>query len=268
MSKNKEEFSNIVHENYALLKEIKQLADHEKTMLGIEKSYFEVPHVDDALRIAQLQIKPSGPVIQLTKFERGKGLLPLPRELATVMSQSPVFCYTHLLPTSAGMKNNGEFMRKIFTPPEDNLLCLGLTQMQGHLHPMYNLIHQYMLPTKHPEQLKCRVSNATYGHYGPNNPIYVYQRTGVVPPSPVICDPDVGPGTDAPNHFAVKLRQVPDWLHALQHENDPKFVPKREKVKPSPKKVKQIIKSRSVVSLNNGLMIGTSKTPTAIILPT
>uniref|UniRef100_F6RZS3 Myb-like domain-containing protein n=2 Tax=Ciona intestinalis TaxID=7719 RepID=F6RZS3_CIOIN len=260
LSKNKPEFHKITSEALAMLKEIKQLGKHQKAELRIEASCFDVEHLNDALDITQLKLSSSEPVVNLTKFERNRRMFPLSRQIATVMSQSPVFCYTHLLPACGGLKVNPDTVRKTYSFSVDILLCLGLAQMEGHLRPMYELIHQYMLPTMSPDQIKFRVKNAMNCHYGQNNPIYIYHRTKVIPQPPIISDPDVGPSTGIPNHLGLKSAPIPDWLHMLQLEDSNHSTSTLDNSNQEPQ-------DKYAVLINNPGDPSTSKPPTAIILP-
>nr|CAB3250323.1 GON-4-like protein [Phallusia mammillata] len=216
LCRNAESFSSIVHDTHALLKELQQLGEYNRKAMNIYKSSFDVCGLNEALNIAKQEIDKSEPVTRLTKYERQKGLLPLPRNIATVIASSGVFQFSQLLPTSAATY---DLSRLTFITPEDNLLVLGLAQMEGHQVPWHILIHQYMMPTKQPEQIKLRVSNANSGHYRPDHPIRLFRRGGKLPFVPPLILPDAGPGTNTPCMIYLDKCKAPDWLVFLQNEH-------------------------------------------------
>lgn len=119
-----------------------------------------------------------------------------------------------------------------------SLLTLGLAQMEGHQISCNVLIHQYMMPTKQPEQIRWRVTNAKHRQYQ-DNPIRIFRRNGNLPLPPPLLHPDAGEGTSTPTMMEVQKNNLPGWLIALQQEKRKLISPPLEDEEEGKKEVEQ-----------------------------
>ncbi|CAK8682614.1 unnamed protein product [Clavelina lepadiformis] len=214
-------YSSIVVESHAVLKELQQLSQHDRINFVVNSSYFDVPGLAEALKIASTEIPQSEPVTRLSKTERQRFVQPMRRAVGELMAKNPLFAFSQLLPVNAPQENIPDNTRLSFNSSEDSLMALGIAQMEGHALPWHILIHQYMMPCKQPEQIRSRMMNVKIqGRYSRDNPIRLYRQSGKLPSTPALCQADAGHGTNAENLLNLKKSNLPDWLIALQHETE------------------------------------------------
>ncbi len=108
----------------------------------------------------------------------------MPLRIGLRIFLDPYFAtYRELIPTQGPIPTERlnqlalEPTRLKFFKSEDNLLALGLSQFGFD----YDLISQYMLPTKTPKQLKTRTKNLSAKRES-ENAVKKYKRDKILPP--------------------------------------------------------------------------------------
>lgn len=106
---------------------------------------------------------------------------PVPREMAEILSSSPVFVYSGLLPHCGFRPQQTKRRGLKFLQAEDNLLVLGIAEHGND----WSQIQRNYLPTKTAKQIKIRRKNLCSTR-APDNVVKQYKKTGKVPYLPVV----------------------------------------------------------------------------------